>query len=269
MFNVIDKAIDRVGPGTAKVSFEIIARNMPGDTFKRENMFYSGANVGEAAISELFDAMTMLASNQYHPVDIMDVKINVDVNEERRTATITEAKTTNITGKPGETINIAVTLKPFRGEAFTKTVPFVIPKDQPVGTLTLEVRGGGMVPLLQMLSNGQALGAQVLIMNKPQENKEFADDIKDFLKRDRNNDIVVEVLDMNMDMGGALDTDKLKKDDSKKQNDSLLNNSNTLIKKDSKGDATPSKKQPDKAKSFISTDYIIGGDTQVVINVKK
>lgn len=48
---------------------------MPGETMKRENMFYSPANIGEGAVGEFFDTMTMLASNQYNSVDIMDVKI--------------------------------------------------------------------------------------------------------------------------------------------------------------------------------------------------
>ncbi|MBP2627207.1 MAG: peptidase SpoIVB [Firmicutes bacterium] len=270
MFNVIDKAIDRVGSGTAKVSFEITARNMPGETIKRENMFYSGANIGEAAVGEFFEAMSMLAGNQYHPVDIMDVKINVNVDEERRTANIIEAQTKNITGRPGETIDIAVKLKPFRGEAFTRTVPFVIPSDQPAGALTLEVRGGGMVPILQLLSKRQGLDEELLMLNKPKEkNKKFADVIKDFLKRDRNNDIVVEILDL--DMGEVPGTAKPQKDnsDSKKQKDSLMQNSNAALKKDSTENRLQDKKNQEKAKSCITTDYIIGGDTQIIINVEK
>ena len=257
MFNVIDKAIDRVGPGTAKVSFEIMARNMPGETFKRENMFYNGANIGETAISEFLDAMSMLAGNQYNPVDIMDVKVSVNIAEERRTATIVEAVTKNITGKPGETIDIVVKLKPFRGEIFTRTVPFVIPSDQMVGTLNLEVRGGGMVPIVQLLAASQGLEQQLLMLNKPKaKNKQFADDIKDFLKRDHNNDIIVEVSDV--DMSDVLGVDKSAKDnsDSKKQGDPKAN-------------TAPNKKEPEKAKNSIATDYIIDGDTQVVINVKK
>ena len=269
MFNVIDKTIDRTGPGTAKISFEITARNMPGETFKRENMFYSAANIGEAAVGEFLEAMSMLASNQYHSVDIMDVQIKVDVNEERRTATILEAQTKNITGKPGDTINIAVKLKPFRGETYTQMVPFVIPIDQPAGPLSLEVRGGGMVPLLQLLSKSPGLGEGLLLVSKPKENKEFADDIKDFLKRDRNNDIVVEVSDMDVAMGDVLGTSKTEKEDSKKQKDIVLNNSDTMLKKATKADVTPSKKEPEKPKNFITTEYIISGDAQVVIDVKK
>jgi len=274
VFNVIDKTIDRIGPGTAKISFEIMARNMPGETITRENMFYSGANIGEAAVGEFFDAMSMLASNQYQPVDIMDAKIKVTVDEERRTATVVEAQTNNINASPGETINITVKLKPFRGEAFTRTIPFVIPSDQPVGALTLEVRGGGMVPILQLLSKNQSLTEGLLILNKPiEKNKKFADVIKDFLARDRNNDIIVEVLDVNMGMGDVLGTGTVKKDnnDSSKQPDpdSLLQNSKITLKKDAKENTALNKKKQEKAKSSLTTDYIIDGEAQIVMNVEK
>ena len=269
MFNVIDKTIDRTGPGTAKVSFEIMARNMPGETIKRDNMFYSGANVGEAAIGEFFEAMSMLASNQYNPVDIMDVKINVHVDEERRTAAIIEAQAKKITGKPGESIDIAVKLKPFRGEEFTRIVPFVIPRDQPEGPLTLEVRGGGMVPLLKLLSQSQGLGEELFLLSKPKEkNKKFEDVIKEFLKRDRNNDIVVEILDI--DMGAAIaPTPKQEGSESKKRTDNLPQTSNTALKKDFGENKLQAKKEQEKTKGYISTDYIISGDTQIVVQVEK
>lgn len=278
VFNVIDKTIDRAGAGTAKVSFEISARNMPGETLKRENMFYSPTSIGETAVGEFLEAMTMLTSNQYNPVDIMDVKVNVQVGEERRTASIIEAQTKTITGKPGETVNIAVKLKPFRGEDFVRTIPFVIPSDQPAGPLTLEVRGGGMVPVIQLLAKAQGLNQELFMLSKPKEaNRGFGDIVQDFLKSDHNNDIVVEVLDADMGLGVDPATGKTKVDtsDNTTQQDSLLQQYSlvkkptTIEKKDSPDKIVPDKKNQDKTKSFISTDYIIGGDTQIVINVGK
>ena len=274
IFNVIDKTIDRIGPGTVKVDFEIIARDMPVETIKRENMFYSPVNVGEAAIGELFDAMSMLASNQYNPVDITDVKINVTVDGERRTADIVEAQTKTTEAKPGDVIDIEVKLKPFRGETITLAVPFTIPSDQPAGSLILEVRGGGMVPLLQLLSASQGLDAELFMLGKPPEkDKKFADLIKEFTERDRNNDIVVEIA--NTDIGmvdvDVLGASKLKKTnhDSKKPDPSTLEQGNTASKKSVKETKGHDKEKKEKAKSHITTDYIIGGDTQIVINVGK
>lgn len=266
VFNVIDKTIDRIGPGTAKVSFEISARNMPGETIKRENMFYSPGNIGEAAVGEFFDAMSMLASNQYNSVDIMDVKVNVTVDEERRTADIVEAHTQNVTAKPGETIDIAVNLKPYRGETITRIVPFTIPMDQPEGSLTLEVRGGGMVPILQLLAKGQIFDEELIMLNKSKDkNKKFADMIKEFIVRDRNNDIVVEIFDMALGdiIGDVTKQPKKYSSDNKKQENAVEEKSDTILKKGVKKDGQ------EKRKNNITTDYIISGDTQIVINVEK
>lgn len=276
VFNVIDKVMDRVGPGTGKISFEIMARNMPGETLKRENMFYSPGNIGEAMIGEFFDAMNILASNQYNPVDIMDVKVNVTIDEERRTATILEATANKLTGRPGDKIDIAVKMKPFRGEPITRMVPFVIPNDQQEGPLTLEVRGGGMVPILQLLSQQQGLDAELMLLSKPKEkNKKFDDVIKDFLKRDRNNDIVVEVLNtdmgLDMEMGDGIGARKVKKsnNDGKKEESTLTKNNPSLLKKEPKEKLLADKKKQEKNKNSIATDYIIDGEAQIAITVEK
>ncbi len=274
VFNVIDKAMDRVGPGTGKISFEIMAHNMPGQVMKRENMFYSAGNIGEFMIGEFFDAMNILASNQYNPVDILDVKVNVTIDEERRTADILEAKANKPTARPGEKIDITVTMKPFRGEPITRVVPFVIPSDQQEGLLTLEVRGGGMIPILQLLSQQQNLNDELLLLSKPKDkHKKFDEVIKDFLKRDRNNDIVVEVLNVDMDMGmGELAPEvKVKKNntDGKKQESTLPSNNTPALKKEAKEKLLAEKKKQEKTKNAIATDYIIDGEAQLTITVEK
>lgn len=268
VFNVIDKTIDRVGPGTAKVSFEISGRNMPVEVIHRDNMFYSPASVGEAAVGEFLDAMTMISGNQYNPVDIMDVKVNVSVSEERRTATIVEAKAKTLTAKPGETIDIGVKVKPFRGEPITRVVPFTVPKEQPEGPLTLEVRGGGMVPIMQLLSKQQGFDEGLLLLAKPkQKNQGFSDVIKEFVERDRNNEIVVEVFDMGINvMGGS----KVGKNnvDNKSQENALIEQTSHM-KQEIKDSNTKDIKKQNKAKNRIATDYIIDGDTQILVTVVK
>jgi hypothetical protein len=273
MFNVIDKTIDRVGPGTAKVSFEISGRNMPVEVITRENMFYSPTSIGEAAVGEFLDAMSMLAGNQYNPVDIMDVKVNVSVSEERRTATIMEAQTKTPSVKPGESVDIEVKVKPFRGEPISRIVSFTVPKEQPAGPLTLEVRGGGMVPLIQLLSKRQGIDEGLLMLGKPKpKNQEFSDVIKEFVDRDRNNEIVVEVLDMGIDNllgnGNGNGNTAKEKINIKNQDNKKMENTVTL-KTNLKDVSSKDKKKLGKAKNRVTTDYIIDGDAQVIVNVVK
>ncbi|MEG6585097.1 SpoIVB peptidase S55 domain-containing protein [Dendrosporobacter sp. 1207_IL3150] len=256
-FNAIDKTIDRVGPGTAKVSFEIMARGMPGDVIKRDNMFYSAGSIGELSVAEFFEAMNMIANNKFNSVDIMDVKINVDLTEERRTASITEARSAVATARPGETISLTVKLKPFRGETVTRIVPFVIPKNQPAGPLMLQVRGGGLVPLTQLLLKQQGID---LSKNQDRQ-KSFADILKEFQNGPRNNDIVVEIMDMNI--GNMLEqTGGDSPIEPKKA--TKANPSKTVKPAVAIGAAADSK---EAAKTNFATDYIIDNDTQVIINI--
>ncbi|MCX7780167.1 MAG: peptidase S55 SpoIVB [Negativicutes bacterium] len=266
VYNSIDQTMDRTGPGTARVSFEIAARGMPGETLKRENMFYSPANIGEMAIYELHEILAVLAGNQFNPVDIMDVKVDIELSEERRTASIMEARADAYAAKPGDTIEIAVKLKPFRGEPVTRVVNYTIPKEQAPGPLTLTVRGGGMVPLLQLLLERQGLDKDLLKGGKP-KNKSFADIIKEFSERDRNNDIVVEVMKMEADELPGGDKPKAGKAPVEPE------------PKPSPRPATKAKtaaplmeqlaeKKNETHKNHVATDYIIEGDTQVLINVE-
>jgi hypothetical protein len=264
VYNIIDKTIDRVGPGTAKVSFELTAKDMPGEVLRRENMFYSPTGAAEAAVAELHEALTLLAANQFHPVDITDVNVNVEMTQERRTAYISEAKANSVSVKPGETVRVTVKLKPYRSEPVTRTVAFTVPKDQPAGPLTLSVRGGGMVPLLQLL-----LKKDVEDLMRPEKNRQktFEDQIKDFSSRDRNNDIVVEVMELDEDellsgrdvKGQAKPNLDMEPKPTPKREPKKL--SNPTI-------SAPLKKQDNnKVKAHLATDYIIEGDTRIVLNV--
>lgn len=266
VLSVIEKASDRVGAGTAKVSFEISARNMPGDVFKRENMFYSPANIGEQAISELYELMALLAANQFQAVDVIDVQVDATVDPERRTATIMEARPSVASAKPGEKIEITVSLKPFRGETITCKVPFTIPKDQQLGPLTLEVRGGGMVPLIQLLSKQQVGNEELLQAIGKMKTKTFADMLKELADRDHNNDIVVEVLSVaagGFPSGAGQTKAPVAKLDPVALPDAAFGKQAPRIVR-----GVDSGKNPE-TKSTISTDFIVDSDTQIVINVEK
>lgn len=263
VLSIIEKTSDRTGPGTARVKFELSARNMPGEVFQRENMFYSPANISEMAVAEIHELLSLLASNQFQSVDVMDVKINVSVDTERRTATIMEARPASLTAKPGEKINITVNLKPFRGETITRVVPFTIPKDQAPGPLTLEVRGGGTVPLIELLKR-QVTGGEVLKLVDKQKNRTFADMLKELAERDHNNDIVVEILDTGLG-DAAGDAAKLQLPLTKLQPGPTPNVG--TAQKSPRGGKMAGDKKTEDSKGVLSTDYIVDSDTQVVIEV--
>ena len=262
VFNVIDKTLDRAGSGTARLSFEISGRNMPIETIKRDNMFYTAGSIAELAVSELHEALSVLAGNQYNQVDIMDVKVDVTIDSDRKTAAITEARAGKTEVRPGEQVDIIVKLKPFRGEPVSRTVSFTVPKNQPAGALTLEVRGGGYVPLYNILAS-QGLVGETL---KPRRQKQSFDKVvQDLVDRDRNNDLVAEIMDLNFeDFTGdhAAQKQAKGKQTAKSLEPQLPQFSKTKNKFSADGIEADKPK-----KSYLTTDYIVEGDTQVMLQV--
>lgn len=265
VFNAIDKTIDRIGMGTAQISFEITARSMPGEVLKRDNMFFHPGNISGGVTGEFFEALTMLTNNQYHAVDILDINVNVNVNDNRRIATIVEAKPFTTQAKPGDKVLLNVKLKPYRGDSITRTIAYTIPKDQAPGPLTLEVRGGGTIPLTQLLLRKQGIDESLILLQQDKyKNSTFKDVIKDFNERDRNNDIVVEPL---IDFMAAETVNNVATDTKtgKPTPGKALTNKETA--KDTAKETAASDETKNKAS--ITTDYIIDSETQVVINVVK
>lgn len=269
VFNFIDKTMDRVGPGTARVRFDITGRDLPVGVLSRENMFYSPASIGELAVGELLEAMALVTGNQYRPVDIMDVKVNVTIDEERKTATITEARSSAAKAKPGETIDVTVTLKPYRGEVITRVVPYKIPEDQAVGPMGLQVRGGGMIPLTELLLRRQGLDIEMLTGNK-NKNQPFADVLKEFMNRDRNNDIVVEQMSMTPDeLGSTVEQANPTADKAKKKGpEETVADKNKNPKQEPVSGGSLKKAEENKAKSSLLTDYIVDGDAQIMVVIE-
>ncbi|HWR44350.1 SpoIVB peptidase S55 domain-containing protein [Sporomusa sp.] len=277
VFNAIEKTTDRVGSGTARISFEISAAGIPGEVLKRENMFYTQGNVGELAVAEVHEALALLTGNQFNAVNIMDVKVNVTVDSERRTATIIEAKANTAVAKPGDKVDIAVKIKPFRNDPVTRHITYTVPKEQQPGTLMLSVRGGGMVSVAQLVGkrqNGEEDFSK-LFMTKAKP-KSLEEAVKELVNRDRNNDIVVEAIEMNMPDVASAGAGKNAKPvadtfetspspalpDSSGKKPAKTGRTGSEVAKTAKGDDS-------KQKVYITTDYIIDGDTQVMVNITK
>ncbi len=253
VFNAIDKAMDRQGGGTAKVTFEITGRNLPGETLKRENMFYAPGKISEMAVGEVHEALDLLTSNIFSHVDLFDVKVNVEVEAARKTATILSAKAAKGEAKAGDTVAIDVTLKPYRGAPVVKTVQYQVPKNQSSGNMLLEVRGGGMVPLADLLLKRQ--GIDVDALRGDAKKRTFASVVNKLATRDRNNDIVVEILE---NQGEENDGPAIAK-------------GNKATNKTSAATAVSNAKASNdaaKAKVNAATDFVIDGDTQITIMVK-
>lgn len=183
----LEKSADRVGEGTAKVHFEIRTDAAEGGKLVRDNMFYNAADVGQIAVGELGQGMSLVCANTDKESDILDVKVEITLDSDRQTASITGAVPDKFKVKPGDVVNFKTTIKPYRKPEEVLKIPYTVPKMQPAGTMNLEFRGGGLVPVAQLLL------MQTGVDMSPEEDKQktTAEKIKDFLLTDKNNEIII------------------------------------------------------------------------------
>lgn len=146
MYAAMSKTTDTVGEATARISFSLKTDMADGGVFKRENMIYAKSDFGKTAILEIAEALNILTSNPERDSEVQDIDVKVEVVEGRRTAKIVSAIPEKSTAKAGDKVNFKVTIRPYRGKDEFLTIPYYIPYSQAKGDLTLDVRGGGLVP---------------------------------------------------------------------------------------------------------------------------
>ena len=114
-------------------------------------MFYSNDSIGIKSVDEFYNIIDVLMNNRFINYEIAGIQVDASLTKEKKTAVIGDATLSPAVASPGDTVVINVKLQPFREEPITKEIFFTVPKDQPYGEVTLEVRGGGVVPLPYLL----------------------------------------------------------------------------------------------------------------------
>lgn len=249
--SIVDNTADRSGEGTGTVKFIIRAKNLPdGREIKRENMFYSSANINAVLASEMVRGLHLLTRNRYKHVDITDVDIDIELTDERRVASIISAKSLTKSAKAGEEIAVEVTLQPYREQQIRRIAKFTVPKDQMPGPMSLSVRGGiSLVSLQSAVQQQNAAETALLLRADSAKEKTFEEQIDEFNNRDRNNDIIVDVIN-------AVPQPK-KKEKNKNQAEIAAQQEKQLAEF----------VQGTKYKTNTWTNYIITGETSTVINI--
>lgn len=138
----IDRTIDRLGSGTARVIMQINGDGLP-KRIVRDNMYYSHTDIAATALTEFLTGLEAVVSNEFERVRISNIRLDVDVEKERWTARIVEAVPRQSTARPGEYVDVEVTLRPYRGPEEVKVLRLHIPEDVQPGEVTVTARSGG------------------------------------------------------------------------------------------------------------------------------
>ena len=81
--------------------------------------------------------MLQLALNQYTSVPVAGVTIDVSIEDKRRTARIQSLRMDKLRYRPGDTVEVEITLQPYFENPIVQTGTITIPKDVPEGLVTL------------------------------------------------------------------------------------------------------------------------------------
>lgn len=187
-YAAMTKTSDTLAGSTANVHFTIRTNAAEGGKFERSNMFYNTADVGQIAVGELMQAMSIVCSNTEQESDIVDVQVDVQMENGRKTAMLVSAVPDKATVKPGDFVKFTTTIKPYRRDKETLLIPYRVPVTAPEGPLTLDIRGGGVAPIAQ-LKLLQQTGLDLIA----QEDKTATtkDKLQGLKRTGRNNEIII------------------------------------------------------------------------------
>jgi len=260
LYNMLNKTLDRSGAGTATISYTITPRGKEHKPLTRTNMFYSSDSISEKAVDEFYNVIDVLMNNRFINYEISDISVETEVTQDKKTAKLIDASASSTIVSPGDTIVVDVTLEPFRGEKVVKQIFFKVPEDQAVGQYTLEVRGGGEIPLPYVLEK-QKYNLTDEILRRLKVHKDFDELYDEIQKTDTNNQIVVEFLEDGISL---VDEDGSKSVKKAKLKDVESKPMPGDVKKKIGQEDLGSNKDDDNQieKTAIDTEYIVQGDGQ-------
>ena len=102
-----------------------------------KNIYSSSGSPGLAARQLVMLPMAQLSNNPYTKVQVEKVSFDVKVEDKRRTARIQSLQVDKLRYRPGDTVEVEITLQPYLEAPVVQTGTITIPKDVPEGFVTL------------------------------------------------------------------------------------------------------------------------------------
>ncbi|NLM41766.1 MAG: hypothetical protein GX199_05600 [Firmicutes bacterium] len=197
-YQSIDAALDRIGDGTAYVRLEFVSKDF-GQRMIRENLFYSDSDIAVWSLVDLVSGLELLLTNNLQAVDLQQIKIEVEVSRERKTATIEKATPATSYVRAGDSVDVEVLIRPYRGQVESRTLRLQVPPDTAEGLLTVTVRSGAV----SYYDTKPPVHTSILEPSEETEDEEpmkafianadtLDDLIEEYMDGERNNELVAE-----------------------------------------------------------------------------
>ena len=102
-----------------------------------KNIYSSRGSPGFSVMPTLMMPIAQLALNPYTKIQIENVTLDVSIEDKRRTARIESLQMDKLRYRPGDTVEVEITLLPYLEESIVQTGTITIPKDVPDGVVSL------------------------------------------------------------------------------------------------------------------------------------
>jgi len=102
-----------------------------------KNTYSSSSSPSFGVMQTLILPLLQLSSNPYTTVQVENVTLDLKIGDKRRTARIQSLQMDKLRYRPGDTVEVEITLQPYLEAPITQTGTITIPKDAPEGLVTL------------------------------------------------------------------------------------------------------------------------------------
>jgi hypothetical protein len=194
----VDNAIYEVHPvpgdATAMIQTEIQTEGF--GTIRRENQVFDPMAVDLAAVEDLSEAVNVLARNRFQRIPIKGLDVHVTIEAKRQTASVDRIFVRQEKFEPGDTVEVGVVLRPYRGEPFTTKTQIKVPEYAANGRAALMVSGGparsSMPGVIVIGGPGGSSGGQAA--GSPPNATSVAQLLQQYLEKEKNNQLVTRIV---------------------------------------------------------------------------
>ncbi len=135
---ILSSAEKQYGDVTIRIKEGSTIKLSEGKNVNLRNL-YSGDYSRTISMATIAFITFFIMDNEFTESRIRGINLLIDFLEGKKMARIERVWCDRSRVKPGEAIDLNVTVKPYRGEEFTKTKEIIIPEELPPGKLTLHV----------------------------------------------------------------------------------------------------------------------------------
>lgn len=140
-----DRALDRIGQGTASVRYRIEGQGLP-RPLERHNVFLSTQDIALYVPWEAAIVTDILAYNEFAEPGLLRISLDANVTDELSAIQVLDLAVDKDRYGPGDTVKFTVYLKDWRGEEFTWSGELPIPQDLDSPYIEVRAYGGPRPP---------------------------------------------------------------------------------------------------------------------------